>query len=603
MTTQEITEFIKRYLNQNIAQGAIMLTGAWGCGKSYYIQNELIPELKRVEGTKCVVVSLYGVDSIASLSKSIYLEARVKKLTKKSETGSAIKIIGKTILKGVSSYFGVDIGISDKDLKQLYESINLNNILIILEDVERSKLSILEVMGYVNNLVEQDGAKVLLVANESEILKFEEQEESNAEDKQSLRRIPTATTKQYITIKEKTVYDTIQFCADYASSIESIIRMFNRAYYNQALEAQNNSGTKMLVEEIERLMKDEACYNLRALKYSCQKTVDMLDMLGCQVDVRFLHFILCANAAFAMKLSRDSSLTWTDDIKSPIELGNASYPLNRCCYEYIKKQYFAKEQFKIDEQNFLEQMSREIKEKGLKEAWDILIKFYLSSEASVSNAVRTIYNYLCSNEEYFQFAEYGKLANYLIAVRKYIDDENLIEKCMSKIIEKISTADYTVQDVREFNNHSGVMLWTDEQKKEYDNFLKVVLEHLDYHTHLIARKIQVPCDVEQLIADINNNKNDYIGKGAFATKLDIKGLLNVLPECEVSLIHQFRDAFVSIYRFVNVRNFLSGDIGALTLLTDGIKRIVASNALNDKIKLLQFEWLLNNLAGIIAQLS
>ena len=580
-----------------------MLTGEWGCGKSYYIQNELIPELKKVGGAKCVVVSLYGVDSIVALSKSIYLETRVKKLTKKSETGSAIKIIGKTILKGVSSYFGVDIGISDKDLKQLYESINLNNILIVLEDVERSKLSILEVMGYVNNLVEQDGAKVLLVANESEILKFKEQKEPNAEDKQSLRQIPTATTKQYITIKEKTVYDTIQFCTDYSSSIENIIRLFNRADYDQALEAENNSGAKVLVEEIERLMRDEACYNLRALKYSCQKTAEMLDMLGCQVDVRFLRFILCANAAFAMKLSKDSSLTWTDDIKSPIELGNASYPLNRCCYEYIKKQYFAKEQFKRDELNFLEQVSRNIKENALKEAWDILMKFYLNSEASVSNAVRTIYNYLCSNEEYFQFAEYGKLANYLIAVRKYIDDENLIEKCMSKIIEKIDTADYTVQDVREFNNHSGVMLWTDEQKKEYDDFLKVVLEHLDCHTHIIAKEIQVPHDVEQLIADIDKNKDDYIGKGAFATKLDIKGLLDVLPECEVSLIHQFRDAFVSIYRFVNVRNFLSGDIGALTLLTDGIKRIVASNELNDKIKLLQFEWLLNNLAGIIAQLS
>lgn len=603
MTTQGITEFIKKYLNQNIVQGAIMLTGEWGCGKSYYIQNELIPELKKVGGAKCVVLSLYGVDSIAALSKSIYLETRVKKLTKKSETGSAIKIIGKTILKGVSSYFGVDIGISDKDLKQLYESINLNNILIVLEDVERSKLSILEVMGYVNNLVEQDGAKVLLVANESEILKFEEQKEPNAADKQALRRIPTATTKQYITIKEKTVYDTIQFCADYASSIENIIRVFNRTDYDQALEAYNNSGAKMLVEEIERLMGDEACYNLRALKYSCQKTADMLDMLDCQVDVRFLRFILCANAAFAMKLSKDSSLTWTDDIKSPIELGNASYPLNRCCYEYIKKQYFAKEQFKRDELNFLEHVSRKIKENSLKEAWDILMKFYLNSEASVSNAVRTIYNYLCTNEEYFQFAEYGKLANYLIAVRKYIDDENLIEKCMSKIIEKISTADYTVQDVRGFNNHSGVMLWTDEQKKEYDNFLKIVLEHIDCNTHLIAKEIQVPHDVEQLIADIDNNKDDYIGKGAFAAKLDIKGLLNVLPKCEVSLIHQFRDAFVSVYRFVNVRNFLSGDIGALTLLVDGIKRIVASNAINDKIKLLQFEWLLNNLAGIIAQLS
>lgn len=38
--------------------------------------------------------------------------------------------------------------------------------------MERSGIDILEVLGYVNNLVEQDGVKVLLVANEEEIKQY-----------------------------------------------------------------------------------------------------------------------------------------------------------------------------------------------------------------------------------------------------------------------------------------------------------------------------------------------------------------------------------------------------------------------------------------------
>ena len=40
----------------------------------------------------------------------------------------------------------------------------------IPEDLERSSIDIIEVLGFVNNLVEQDGVKVLLVANEEEII-------------------------------------------------------------------------------------------------------------------------------------------------------------------------------------------------------------------------------------------------------------------------------------------------------------------------------------------------------------------------------------------------------------------------------------------------
>lgn len=63
------------------------------------------------------------------------------------------------------------MGLSDDDLSELYESVNLKDKLLILEDVERSNINITNLLGYVNGLVERDGVKVLLVANENEILR------------------------------------------------------------------------------------------------------------------------------------------------------------------------------------------------------------------------------------------------------------------------------------------------------------------------------------------------------------------------------------------------------------------------------------------------
>lgn len=73
----------------------------------------------------------------------------------------------------MTSFFGVDLSVSEKDLNNLYSSVDLTGKLIVLEDVERSSIDIKEILGYVNSLVEQDGVKVLLVANEQEIYKYE----------------------------------------------------------------------------------------------------------------------------------------------------------------------------------------------------------------------------------------------------------------------------------------------------------------------------------------------------------------------------------------------------------------------------------------------
>ena len=176
MTINELNEYILNYYKNDKTHSAIMLTAPWGMGKSYYIKNNLIPSIDTNNERKCIVISLYGLKDTAEISKSIYFELRAKKLNNISEKANVGIILGKTVLKGIAGFFGLDLTKNGKDLQKLYESIDLSDKLIIFEDIERSGIDIIELMGYVNNLCEQDGVKVLLVANEKEILKYETKE-------------------------------------------------------------------------------------------------------------------------------------------------------------------------------------------------------------------------------------------------------------------------------------------------------------------------------------------------------------------------------------------------------------------------------------------
>ena len=49
MTNDELNQYIKHYIEKDQTGRAIMLTGAWGIGKSYYIKNSLMPYLKRTD--------------------------------------------------------------------------------------------------------------------------------------------------------------------------------------------------------------------------------------------------------------------------------------------------------------------------------------------------------------------------------------------------------------------------------------------------------------------------------------------------------------------------------------------------------------------------
>lgn len=60
------------------------------------------------------------------ISKSIYLETRAKLLNSKSEGVVASTLAAKTVFKGISSFFGIELGASEEEMQKLYQSIDLS---------------------------------------------------------------------------------------------------------------------------------------------------------------------------------------------------------------------------------------------------------------------------------------------------------------------------------------------------------------------------------------------------------------------------------------------------------------------------------------------
>lgn len=634
MNKDELTAYIKNYLENDRTRSAIMLTGAWGSGKSYYIQNVLTNELNKCNHD-VAIVSLYGLKTIAELNKSIYLELRAKKTLKKlaskkknketkknnklfnwlskhgKEAASGTALIGKTIIKGVAGFFNVPVEFSDKDLERLYASIDLTDKLIILEDLERSGIDIIEIMGYVNNLVEQDGVKVLLVANEDEIIKSKNDIDEEQDDIVKLEKavvdrdkkpILTEKTKEYIKIKEKTVFDTIKFNIGQSEAVKEIILGFSCKYFKQLLDNNTSNGKKCICDTVVDIMNMLEIYNLRAIIFACQKTEDLFNKVTEKIEMQYFEAVFCGIIAFALRLSVNSSLVWGNDATSPYDLGVPAFPLYKFAYNFTKNHFFYEQDVVNVQQAFIEQRKLEIKQEEAKNALGIIYYAFEKTEPEVTEAVNTICNYL-DDINVIPIMEYGKLGNYLIAIKKIISDTTLIDLCKDKILTNIQEAELTDNQKIALEVHSGIELELPEERVEYEDFSKKIVECVNRQSARALSTINDANGVKSLIEAISANHNQFLSNRSLMNGINVGGLLHALPNCTSAQISELRGAIMGFYRAANIAEFLSGDMDALEELQIGLQKIIDDNAIKDKVVLQQIKWFAKNVADIIYRLK
>ena len=175
----DLVHVINDYINDDLYQYAFMLNGSWGCGKTHFVKNILtLPS-----GCSLVYISLYGIRSVQELKEAhmdAMLRACIAGLELPSSKGvkEVIQLFGTSFFSRFARekfcFFSEDdqnafrdfLGKSiQKGLDKVSEQVGKSNrFLYVFDDLERCCIPVIEILGYLNSLVESFGYKVLIVA-------------------------------------------------------------------------------------------------------------------------------------------------------------------------------------------------------------------------------------------------------------------------------------------------------------------------------------------------------------------------------------------------------------------------------------------------------
>lgn len=190
LSSGEIIKSFLRYLDNTTYSYAYMLDGSWGSGKTFFVKEKLIPAIyqhekekqamtSKYEEKRVLYVSLYGIKDTEEISRLLYLE--LHRITAADFTKDKNLEISENKKAKITSWIGTGVKIASdvvKDIKGIdIESIidkisagfSLKNCIFIFDDLERTSCNINDILGYINNFIEHDEIKVLLIANEEEI--------------------------------------------------------------------------------------------------------------------------------------------------------------------------------------------------------------------------------------------------------------------------------------------------------------------------------------------------------------------------------------------------------------------------------------------------
>ena len=299
---EDLIESILDYIRSDYTDYAIMINGEWGSGKTYFWNNKIRPKIENmsVNGRRLtpIYMSLYGISNLEEISKKIFIETTqlMDKNLKKFMNASGVNAIPEYAKTGLdmANFFGVTQNGDRLDYGQFFST---DDKVLCFDDLERANVDVIDILGYINNFVEHDHIKTIIICNEKELstklksnnlemktfiatyLLDKEGKLNLKTDKPMVERIRDTIeyvfdkANDYERIKEKLIGETFEYAPKFDYIINGILMRYEN---NPDLIRFLRENTKLIISTFER----SGTRNLRILKHALNDFKKIYEMVN-----------------------------------------------------------------------------------------------------------------------------------------------------------------------------------------------------------------------------------------------------------------------------------------------------------------------------------
>ena len=248
---KHLEEYLYRYCRLTVApKFAVLVKGQWGWGKTWFIKqfikqyredyhsykidiwktrvdikmlakiwhsvilvpNKICHKLLRKEqisSKKFLYISLYGLETLSAIDEAIFQELHPL------WSSHQIKVAGNIFKAFLQGSLKIDLNSSGKDMaswnikipdipSNLKDANNkeVNKRILVFDDLERCSINITNLLGYINQFIEHQNLKIIILADETKL--FE--------------------NKDYLSFKEKLIGKTFEVFPDFKNALKDFVK-------------------------------------------------------------------------------------------------------------------------------------------------------------------------------------------------------------------------------------------------------------------------------------------------------------------------------------------------------------------------------------------
>ncbi|KMK54211.1 KAP family P-loop domain protein [Fructobacillus sp. EFB-N1] len=200
MENSQLLESLSNYVNSD-DQFAVMIDGAWGSGKTYFLKNTVVPHICGEH--KVVYFSVYGYESLAKLKSELigklFISSFGKNIDKEDQVNTKdivpiVNEIGSAVWEKFSNFKTLAATTENYVInKRLRSQVPDSSPVLIIDDLERISRDIhtSDLMGFLlTDIIEPYGYRVIVVGNVKEIRDVEINEFNMTREKVVSRIFP-----------------------------------------------------------------------------------------------------------------------------------------------------------------------------------------------------------------------------------------------------------------------------------------------------------------------------------------------------------------------------------------------------------------------------